>query len=136
MVEVAGETFAIPLSEVQESIMLEPAEIHQVAAGEIINLRERLLPIVRLDRFFGFEKSIAREMEYIVIVGSGDKRSGIVVERLLGQQEIVIKAMQDYLGELPGISGGTVLGDGKISLVLDIASIIGKLARGGSDARD
>jgi two-component system chemotaxis sensor kinase CheA len=136
MVEVAGETYAIPLSEVQESIMLEPAEIHPVAAGEIINLREKLLPIVRLDRFFGFEKTTAREMEYIVIVGSGEKRSGIVVERLLGQQEIVIKAMQDYLGELPGISGGTVLGDGKISLVLDIASITGKLARGGSDARD
>ena len=135
MVEVAGETFAIPLSEVQESIMLEPAEIHQVAAGEIINLRERLLPLVRLDRFLGFEKAAARETEYIVIVGSREKRGGIVVDRLLGQQEIVIKAMQDYLGELPGISGGTVLGDGKISLVLDIASITGKLARGGSDAR-
>jgi len=51
MVEVAGETYAIPLSEVQESIMLDPAEIHQVAAGEIINLRERLLPIVRLNAF-------------------------------------------------------------------------------------
>jgi two-component system chemotaxis sensor kinase CheA len=136
MVEVAGETYAIPLSEVQESVMMDPVDIHQVAAGEIINLRESLLPIVRLNRLFGYEKTVANEMEYIVIVGTGEKRGGVVVDRLLGQQEIVIKPMQDYLGELPEISGGTVLGNGKISLVLDIASIMGKLARGGNDARD
>ena len=72
-------------------------------------------------------------MEYIVIVGSGEKRGGIVVDRLLGQQEIVIKGMDDYLGELPGISGGTVLGDGKVSLIIDIASLLAKTNEGGND---
>jgi two-component system, chemotaxis family, sensor kinase CheA len=125
MVEMAGETFAIPLSGVLESIRMEAAEIHQVASGELIKLRDRLLPIVRLDRFFGIRRAVCRDTEYVVVVGSGEKRGGIVVDRLLGQQEIVIKAMDDYLGELPGIAGGTVLGDGRVSLIIDIAALIG-----------
>ena len=131
MVETAGEIFAIPLAGVLESIRLDAAEIHRVASGELIKLRDRLLPIVRLDSFFGFERADSREMEYIVIVGSGDKRGGIVVDRLLGQQEIVIKGMDDYLGKLPGISGGTVLGDGRVSLIIDIASLLAKTKEGG-----
>lgn len=126
MVEVSGECFAIPLSGVLESIKINTAEIHEVSSGELIKLRDRLLPIVRLDRFFGLQRNATRETEYVVVVGSGEKQGGIVVDRLVGQQEIVIKAMDDYLGELPGISGGTVLGDGRVSLILDIASLIGK----------
>jgi two-component system chemotaxis sensor kinase CheA len=124
MVEVAGETYAIPLSGVLESIRIHSDEIHEVGGSEVVNLRERLLPVHRLDRFFGLESSVSREYEYIVVVGSGEKRGGLVVDRLVGQQEIVIKALDDYLGELPGISGGTVLGDGSISMILDIGSII------------
>jgi two-component system, chemotaxis family, sensor kinase CheA len=135
MVDVAGKTFAIPLSGVLESIKIDNGEIHEVAAGEIIKLRDRILPIVRLDRFLGLNKpAAAAEMEYVVVVGSGEKQGGIIVDRLIGQQEIVIKAMDDYLGELPGISGGTVLGDGGIALILDIAALIGKARKGGTDA--
>ena len=132
MVEVSGETFAIPLSGVLESIKIHTSEIHDVSSGEILQIRDRLLPIVRLDRFFGLRRAAERETEYVVIVGSGEKRGGIVVDRLRGQQEIVIKGMDDYLGELPGISGGTVLGDGRISLILDITSLIGNKKTGGS----
>lgn len=127
MVDVGGETFAIPLSGVMESVRISNAEIHQIAGGEVINLRERLLPIRRLDLFFGMCQQERPEQEYVVIVGSGEKRGGLVVDRLLGQQEIVIKALDDYLGELPGISGGTVLGDGTVSLIIDISSILGNL---------
>ncbi|MCM2357083.1 MAG: chemotaxis protein CheA [Geobacteraceae bacterium] len=129
MVEVSGETFAIPLSAVLESIRIDSAEIHQVSSGELIKLRDRLLPVVRLDRYFGLPEAAGRETEYVVVVGSGERQGGIVVDRLIGQQEIVIKGMDDYLGELPGISGGTVLGDGRISLIIDVASIIGKAKR-------
>ncbi len=124
MVEVEKETFAIPLSGVLESIRIQSSDIHEVGGSEVVKLRERLLPIHRLDRYFGLESSAVREHEYIVVVGSGEKRGGLVVDRLIGQQEIVIKALDDYLGELPGISGGTVLGDGSISMILDIGSII------------
>lgn len=132
MVEAAGEKYAIPLSGVIESIKVHTSEIHEMASGEILQLRDRLLPIIRLDRFFGRETTVVREDEYIVVVENGEKRSGIVVERLVGQQEIVIKGMDDYLGELPGISGGTVLGDGRISLILDIASLISTKKIGGT----
>lgn len=133
MVEVGGQTFAVPLSTVQESIKIDSAGIHQVGSGEIVRLRDSLLPITRLDSFFSLQKRTDRFEEYIVVVGNGDKRGGIVVDRLIGQQEIVMKGMDDYLGELPGISGGTVLGDGKVSLIIDIASLLGKMKRGGVD---
>ena len=83
-----------------------------------------LLPICRLQTFFGTGDGGVREHEYVVVVGSGVKRGGLVVDRLLGQQEVVIKALDDYLGDLPGISGGTVLGDGSISMIVDISSIL------------
>jgi two-component system chemotaxis sensor kinase CheA len=124
MVEVSGETFAIPLSGVLESIRIHSAEIHEVGGSEVIKLRERLLPVHRLNRFYWQKCNDARDYEYIVVVGSGEKRGGLVVDRLIGQQEIVIKALDDYLGELPGISGGTVLGDGNISMIVDIGSIL------------
>jgi two-component system chemotaxis sensor kinase CheA len=124
MVEVSGETFAIPLSGVLESIRIHSAEIHMVGKDEMVKLRDRLLPVHRLDRFFDLEKSAGKEQEYIVVVGSGEMRGGLVVDRLVGQQEIVIKGLDDYLGELPGISGGTVLGNGRISLILDIGSLL------------
>lgn len=124
MVEVSGETFAIPLSGVLESIRIHGGEIHDVGGNEVIKLRERLLTVHRLDRFF-WQKSNARsDYEYIVVVGSGEKRGGLVVDRLIGQQEIVIKALDDYLGDLPGISGGTILGDGNISMIVDIGGVL------------
>ncbi len=134
MVEVAGEIFAIPLSGVLESIKIGASEIHEVAAGEMIRLRDRLLPIFRLDRCFGLRNDNVNETEYVVVVGSGEKRGGLVVHRLIGQQEVVIKALDDYLGELKGVSGGTVLGDGRISLILDIQALIGSGRGTGSNA--
>lgn len=126
MVEVAGELYAIPLSGVLESIKVDSDAIHEVSAREMILLRDGLLPICRLERFFGLTQQKTKDKEYVVVVGSGEKRGGIVVDRLVGQQEIVIKAHDDYLGELPGIAGGTVLGNGRISHILDIASLIGQ----------
>ena len=130
MVEVSGEIFAIPLSGVHESIKIGSQDIHEVASGEIIRLRDRLLPLVRLDHYFGLSNPTARETEYVVIVGANGKRGGIIVDKLIGQQEIVIKGMDGYLGELRGISGGTVLGDGKISLIIDISSILATMKKG------
>jgi two-component system chemotaxis sensor kinase CheA len=124
MVEVSEGTYAIPLSGVLESIRIQRGEIHEIGVSEVINLRDHLLPICRLDNFYRLEKGGEKEHEYVVVVGSGEKRGGLVVDRLLGQQEIVIKALDDYLGELPGISGGTVLGDGSISMIVDISSIL------------
>jgi two-component system chemotaxis sensor kinase CheA len=136
MVEVSGRLFAVPLSAVHESVKVDLQDIHSVDSGEIINLRDRLLPVFRLDHYFGLAEREAREQEYLVIIESGDKKGAIIVDRLRGQQEVVIKPMDDYLGDLPGVAGGTVLGDGTVSLILDITSFIGgKSRRGGIDGR-
>jgi len=127
MVEAGGESFAIPLTGVVESIKVGRDEIHEVGSGEMIRLRERLVPVCRLERYFRLGEGRGKETEYLVVVGSGEKQAGVVVDRLVGQQEVVIKALDDYLGDLPGIAGGTVLGNGRISLILDIAALIGRV---------
>lgn len=131
MVEVDGEIFAVPLSGVLESIKISATDVHMIGASEVINLRDHLLPICRLVRFYGMKQGAVREEEYVVVVGSGEKRGGLVVDRLLGQQEIVIKSLDDYLGDLPGISGGTILGDGSISMIVDISAILSALKTAG-----
>ena len=131
LVQVSGETFALPLSGVLESLALSEAELHRVADGELFLLRDRLLPVKRLARRFGLPPSPAGGAGYLVVVGSGERRGGLVVDRLLGQQEIVVKGLDDYLGELPGISGATVLGDGRVALILDLASLLAQGGGGG-----
>lgn len=124
MVKVSTETFAIPLSGVMESIKINSSDLHEIGGKEFVKLRDHLLPIYRLDGYFGLITADNHEQEYIVVVGSGEKRGGLIIDRLIGQQEIVIKALDDYLGDLPGISGGTVLGDGSIAMILDVGSIL------------
>ena len=126
LVEVSGQTFALPLTGVLESLVLCEGQLHPAADGELFRLRDRLLAVKRLNRFFGLSAATEGGTGYLVVVGSGEKRGGVVVDRLLGQQEIVIKGLDDYLGELPGISGATVLGDGRVALILDIASLLAR----------
>jgi two-component system chemotaxis sensor kinase CheA len=125
MVESAGSIFAVPLANVLESLIVDETDIHRVSAGEIFQLRDRLVPVFRLDRFFGLREATATAARHVVIVGIGDRRGGLVVDRLVGQQEIVIKALDDYLGNPAGISGGTIMGDGTISLILDVGAFLG-----------
>ncbi|MCM0081106.1 chemotaxis protein CheA [Geomonas sp. Red32] len=130
LVEVSGEIFALPLSGVLESLTIAGSQLHEASGGEIFRLRDRLLPVKRLNRFFSLPP---REDDggYLVVVESADKRGGLLVDRLLGQQEIVVKGLDDYLEEPPGISGATVLGDGTVALILDLPSLLAK-GKGGA----
>jgi two-component system chemotaxis sensor kinase CheA len=131
LVEVSGKTFALPLSGVLESLALAEPDLHQVCDGELFRLRDRLLPVRRLNRFFDLAAAPGGGTGYLVVVESGERQGGVVVDRLLGQQEIVVKGLDDYLGELPGISGATVLGDGRVALILDLASLVARAGGGG-----
>jgi two-component system, chemotaxis family, sensor kinase CheA len=124
LVEVSGATFAMPLAGVLESLAITGNELHQVADGELFRLRDRLLAVRRLNRVFGLPPATDGGKEYLVVVGSGEKQGGLVVDRLLGQQEIVIKGLDEYLGELPGIAGATVLGDGTVAMILDLTALL------------
>jgi two-component system chemotaxis sensor kinase CheA len=124
MVEVAGRTYAVPLASVVETLRLEPGEVHRINHRETLRLRERIIPVLRLASLFGLDPGPPEDRRYVVIVGRGDKRVGIVVDRLKGQQEVVIKALDPAVtGEPPVVAGATIMGDGRVVLILDVAAL-------------
>lgn len=145
MAETGGEVYAIPMSAVDESVKVREEDIHIINNREVIRFREKVLPVIRLNEFFGLippnpilEKSplhppltkggrgdlkgCPQKRFYLVIVGKADKRLAVAVDRLMGRQEIVIKPLDDTFGKSYGIAGASVLGDGKIVLIVDIVA--------------
>lgn len=127
----AGKTYAVPITSVVESLILSPDDIKTVEGKEVINLREQTLPLLRLERLFQIERvGCCPGDQYVVLVGSAEKRLGIVVDDLLGQQDIVIKPLGAAFRSLRGISGAADLGDQRTILVLDAGGIISETMRG------
>lgn len=125
LVGVGEETYAIPLSSVLETLLVNKEEFKTVGGLPMVQLRGNTLPLVSLKKKFDLpESETPNEEVYIVVVGLGDKSIGIIVDELLGQQEVVIKSLGEFLSGVPGIAGATILGDGKVTLILDITSLI------------
>ncbi|MCL6560052.1 MAG: chemotaxis protein CheA, partial [Firmicutes bacterium] len=118
MVSCSEQVYAFPLANVMETIYVSRDEVRKISGSEVTVVRGQVLPLVSLAEVFG-EPRIERERMYMVIVGLGDQRLGVTVERLLGEQEIVIKTLGRYLGQIPCVSGATILGDGKVALIID-----------------
>lgn len=135
LVEVAGETYAVPLASVFETLRIDDQEFHVIGGQEVLKLRDSVLPLLRLRNLFGVEGDcVAGEPCYVVIVGVAEKRIGLVVTRLLGQQEVAIKSLGKYLANLPGIAGSTILGDGRVALIVDPVGLVDS-SEGGSTSR-
>ncbi len=142
MVKSARTLYALPLSSVVESVKLNPGDIKTISGDEVIFIRDRVLPLVRLDRLFGSddpgesgwtgepgrETAVTSKRAYAVVVGRDEKMAALMVDGLMGRQEVVIKALDEYLGEGENIAGATILGDGRVVLILDIAGIVKKAA--------
>ncbi len=125
LVEVGDEIYAVPLSSVLETLLVERKDIKTVGGLPMVQLRGNTLPLISLQEKFGLpDPEIPSEEIFVVVVGLGDKTLGLIVDGLRGQQEIVIKSLGDVLNNLPGIAGATILGDGKVTLILDIGSLI------------
>ncbi len=125
LVRVSGDLFTIPLSTVDETIRIDTDELTTIEGVEVLQFRDGTLPIVRLTEVFNMpEQDPSRRRHFVVVVSSGMKQMGIVVDSLIGQEEVVIKPLEDYLQENSGFSGATILGDGRISLILDIYELI------------
>ncbi|MEA1922877.1 MAG: Hpt domain-containing protein [Pseudomonadota bacterium] len=124
-VRVASELFTIPLSTVEETLRISRDKISTIEGVEVMSFRESTLPLVRMSDLFNLERtSNHRQQTYVVVVSTGMKRMGLVVDALLGQEEVVIKPLEDYIQEKSGFSGATILGDGRISLILDVYELI------------
>ncbi len=126
MVQVHNDVYAIPLASVIETIKIEDGDIKNVNQKEVIYHRDSVIPLLRLQEVFMVSQNgNTSDTEYMVLVGAGEKRFGLVVDRLIGQEEVVIKSLGDYLGNIPGIAGGTITGDGRVRLIVDCANIAG-----------
>ncbi len=125
LVEVSKEIYAVPLSSVVETLLVKSREIKTVGGLPMVQLRGNTLPLISLKEKFDLSDSGKQQDEvFVVVVGLGDRTLGLIVDELHGQEEIVIKTLGDYLNNLPGIAGATILGDGKVTLILDIGSLI------------
>lgn len=125
MVELGDEKYAISLGSIQTIEDITRDDIKYVEAKEVINLRGIVVPIVRLDQMLEIEKPEEESDNLIVvIVKKGDKLAGLVVDNLIGQQEIVIKSLGKYIRNNKIISGATILGDGEVALILDVNTLV------------
>jgi two-component system chemotaxis sensor kinase CheA len=123
MIEVGGRTYALPLASVVESLKFAPGDVHTINGRETLRIRDRIVPLVRLGAFFGLPGAGGEGARYAVILGRGDKRVGLVVNRLRGQQEVVIKALDPAVsGAAFALAGATIMGDGRVVLILDVAA--------------
>jgi two-component system chemotaxis sensor kinase CheA len=122
LVEVSDRTYAVPLGSVIESLKFRPPDVHTINGRDTLRIRERIVPLVRLDAFFGL-RAATEEARYAVVLGRGDKRVALVVNRLRGQQEVVIKALDPAVsGPAFALAGATIMGDGRVVLILDVAA--------------
>ena len=120
MVELGVEKYAIPLGSIQTIEDVPTTEIKYVQNKEVIHLRGNVIPLIRLDEMLDVERNGAEpESLTVVIVAKGDKLAGLVVDNLIGQQEIVIKSVGKFINNSKLISGATILGDGEVALILD-----------------
>jgi two-component system chemotaxis sensor kinase CheA len=120
LVSLGRESYAIPLGYIKEIVTMEHTETKKVQDREVVMFRGELLPVVRLDKELEVkERSDTGNQVTMVVVKKGEKLAGMVVDRLIGQQEIVIKALGKYLAGIKHIAGATILGDGRVSLILD-----------------
>jgi two-component system chemotaxis sensor kinase CheA len=124
MVEVGGRTYAIPLGSVVESLKFRPEDVTRMNGRDTLRLRERIIPLSHLAELFGRTPEAGRGGGYAVILGRGDKRLGLAVDRLQGQQEVVIKALDPTITSVTfAVAGATILGDGRVVLILDVAAL-------------
>ncbi len=128
MVEVSGRTYAVPLNSVLEIVSVKPSELKTVERREVIDVRGRTLPFVRLARVFDLPES-QPERHFVIIVGLAQQRFGLAVDALLGQHDIVTKPLSGRLRHVPGVSGATELGDRRAVLVLDVGALMEELLR-------
>lgn len=124
MVVVGGEKYAISLGSIQTIENVMASDIKLVENKEVINLRGTVIPLIRMNELLDIESKNTDDSLIVVIVKKGDKTAGLIVDDLIGQQEIVIKSLGSYIKQCKFISGATILGDGEVALILDANALL------------
>lgn len=124
LVELKEEVYAVPLSSIIETAIIHKDDIMNAHSQRVIDFRGNVIPLVDLKEIFGLDQNEEDEYQSVVIVRKGDKLAGLVVDSFIGQQEIVLKGLGNYLTSVFAISGATILGDGKVALIVDCNELI------------
>lgn len=119
------EFYAIPLASVKETVRVPVDNIYTIEGKNVLRLRDEVLSLVRLSDLFGVKQVFeSGDQTYVVVINVADSKLGIIVDNLIGQEEIVIKSLGNYLQNIRGIAGGTIRGDGKVTLIVDVGMIM------------
>jgi two-component system chemotaxis sensor kinase CheA len=124
LVRVGKETYSIPITSVIESHRIKPADVKMIDNYEVFNIRNDVVALLRLNRLFRIPTSEQREYHFVVIVGTADKRVGLMVDSLIGEEDVVIKPLRDQFTQSPGIAGASILGDGSVCLIIDVSQLL------------
>ncbi|TVR70431.1 MAG: chemotaxis protein CheA [Spirochaetaceae bacterium] len=124
LVKVGGEMYAIPITSVIDSHRIKPSQIKLIDNYEVFNVREDVVSLIRLSRLFRIPTEENPEYHYVVIVGSDERKMGLVVDSLIGEEDVVIKPLRDHFTSSPGIAGANITGEGKVSLIIDVSQLL------------
>ncbi len=124
LVRVGRETYSIPITSVIESHRIKPSEIRMIDNYEVFNVRSDVVSLLRLNRLFRIQTDESGDYCFVVIVGTNDKRVGLMVDSLIGEEDVVIKPLRDQFTNSPGIAGASILGDGSVCLIIDVSQLL------------
>ena len=126
LIRVGDEVYSIPITSVIESHRVKPDEINRIDNYEVFNVRDEVYSLLRLNRLFGITSAETDDdgYNYIVVVGTEEKKVGLMVDSLIGEESVVIKPLKDQFTNSPGIAGASILGDGSVSLIIDVAQLL------------
>jgi two-component system chemotaxis sensor kinase CheA len=124
LVRVGQEIYSIPITSVIESLRIKPEEIKMIDNYEVFNIRSDVISLLRLNRLFGIKTEEQADYHFIVIVGTAEKKMGFMVDSLIGEEDVVIKPLRDQFTNSPGIAGASILGDGSVSLIIDVSQLL------------
>ena len=132
LIRVGDERYIVPTGNIHLTFRPDRRALSTIGGrAEMVTLRDEVLPLVRLHRVFGITNAITDPTEALVmVVGEGAERTALLVDELLGQQQVVAKTLGDGMGQVPAVSGGAILGDGRVGLILDIDELIASLRAG------
>jgi len=124
-IAIGRSTYVLPMSSVMESLSIEPGQVRALpGGGETLCLRDDYLPVLRMDRLFPPQEAFEAPAAIAVIVESEGSRVALLVDELVGQQQVVVKSLEANFRRVPGLSGATVMSDGRVSFILDVNHLV------------
>ncbi|MDR3276574.1 MAG: chemotaxis protein CheA [Treponema sp.] len=124
LVRVGPEIYSIPITSVVESVRIKPEDIQRIDNYEVFNIRNEVISLLRLNRLFGIRTEGHQDYHFVVVVGTAEKKMGFMVDSLIGEEDVVIKPLRDQYTNSPGIAGASILGDGSVSLIIDVSQLL------------